>query len=218
MCPWKTRGHGYQHRERVSEDRGRDGGDVATSQEIPGPLEQEEAERTLLAPPEGEQTHRTCFQTSASKVGRGRTPAVSGPHPHPAGGTLSRRPRDTDHREGQEGPPEDRRCSVAGTLVLPEPQRCSVRRLHRRETSPRGGGSKSSFIPDSVSGSSRGPHTQPLLSRCWSPTGRTGGQPPRPPQATDQTKHMAEPLTGGTPKSHGRGRSRWGGRRSREQT
>lgn len=138
MCPWKTRGHGYQHRERVSEDRGRDGGDVATSQEIPGPLEQEEAERTLLAPPEGEQTHRTCFQTSASKVGRGRTPAVSGPHPHPAGGTLSRRPRDTDHREGQEGPPEDRRCSVAGTLVLPEPQRCSVRRLHRRETSPPG--------------------------------------------------------------------------------
>lgn len=89
-------------------------GDVATSREIPGPLEQEEAERTLLAPPEGEQTHRTSFQTSAPRAGRGRTPAVSGPHPHPAGGTLSRRPRDTDHREGQEGPPEDPQCGVTG--------------------------------------------------------------------------------------------------------
>lgn len=62
--------------------------------------------------------------------------------PPPAGGTLSRQPRDTDHREGQEGPPEDRRCGVAGAQQghssFQNHGGCSVSRLHRRETSPGG--------------------------------------------------------------------------------
>lgn len=38
MCPYKEGGHRHQHGDRASEDRGRDWGDVATSQEIPETL------------------------------------------------------------------------------------------------------------------------------------------------------------------------------------
>ena len=191
MCPCKNTGHRHPQSERASEDRGRDWETWPPARKSWDPRSwggREDAPGSLRREPSP--THALFSDLCPHTWGR-RDSCCFGP---PRGRHFVMTTAGHSHGEDQESSPQ-RTTSAAwlGHPLLPEPPRMLCQSATPQGNNPPRRCLKVIIHSRWCTGVFPGPLPSLLLSRGRSPAGASWGRPPHPPQATDQTKHAAQP-------------------------